>query len=66
MPRNLFDRQLCTLKEDADIQLVYVLKNTNGDRRKAAGILGISVRQVQRRIAHLNQQPRWKKIIDDI
>lgn len=66
MPGNLFDRQLCTLKEDADIQLVYVLKNTNGDRRKAAGILGISMRQVQRRVAHLNQQPHWKKIIDDI
>jgi DNA-binding NtrC family response regulator len=65
-PADLFDRQLCTLKEDADIQLVYVLKKTRGDRRRAADILGISVRQVQRKVAHLNQQPRWKKIIGDI
>jgi DNA-binding NtrC family response regulator len=63
---NLFDRQLCSLKEDANIQMVYVLKNTSGDRRKAANILGISVRQVQRRLAHLNKHPRWKKIIGDI
>jgi two-component system, NtrC family, response regulator HydG len=65
-PKNLFDRQLCTLKEDADMQLVYVLKKTNGDRCKAADILGISVRHMQRKLAQLNQQTRWKKILDDI
>jgi two-component system, NtrC family, response regulator AtoC len=65
-PASLFDRQLCTLKENADTHLVYVLKKTNGDRRRAADILGISVRQVQRKVAHLNKEPRWEKIIDDI
>jgi DNA-binding protein Fis len=54
------------LKEDANIQLVYVLKNTRGNRLRAANILGISVRQVQRKIAQLNKYPPWKKIIGDI
>jgi DNA-binding NtrC family response regulator len=65
-PADLFDRRLCTLKEDADIQLVYVLKNTKGNRRRAAEILGVSVRQVQRKVAQLNTQARWKKVLSDI
>ncbi len=63
---DIFERQLCTFKEDADIQLVYVLKKCNGDRRAAANILGVSLRQVQRRLADLKKQPQWEKIASDI
>ena len=59
-------RQLCTLKENDEAQLVYVLTNAGGDRSKAAQILGITVRQLQRKIAALKINPQWESIIRDI
>ena len=59
-------RQLCTLKENDEAQLVYVLKNVNGDRGRAAQILGITVRQLQRKIAAMKNNPQWGSILDDI
>jgi DNA-binding NtrC family response regulator len=59
-------RQLCTLKENDEAHLVYVLTNANGDRGKVAQILGITVRQLQRKIAAMKKNPQWESIIRDI
>jgi transcriptional regulator with PAS, ATPase and Fis domain len=59
-------RQLCTLKENDEAHLVYVLINANGDRGKVAQILGITVRQLQRKIAAMKKNPQWESIIRDI
>jgi DNA-binding NtrC family response regulator len=64
--QSTLSRQLCTLKENDDAQLVYVLKNVNGDRGKAAQILGITVRQLQRKIAAMKKNPQWESILGDI
>jgi DNA-binding NtrC family response regulator len=59
-------RQLCTLKENDEAHLVYVLTNANGDRGKVAQILGITVRQLQRKIAAMKKNPQWETILRDI
>ena len=64
--QSTLSRQLCTFKENDEAQLVYVLKNVNGDRGKAAQILGITVRQLQRKIAAMKKNPQWASILDDI
>ncbi len=59
-----FERSLSTLKEDADKHLLWVLKQIGGDRKEAADILGVSVRQVQRRLAQIKQEGLWKELVD--
>jgi len=59
-------RQLCTLKENDETHLVYVLKNVNGDRGKVAQVLGITVRQLQRKIAAMKKNPQWEEVLRDI
>jgi DNA-binding NtrC family response regulator len=59
-------RQLCTLKENDEAHLVYVLTNANGDRGKVAQILGITVRQLQRKIAAMKKNPQWEEILRNI
>jgi transcriptional regulator with PAS, ATPase and Fis domain len=59
-------RQLCTLKENDEAHLVYVLTNANADRGKVAQILGITVRQLQRKIAAMKKNPQWESILRDI
>lgn len=44
-------RTLCTLKENDISHVQYVLDATGGDRREAARILGITLRQLQRKLA---------------
>lgn len=61
-----FARQLCTLKENDEAHLVFVLINTNGDRNRAAQTLGITVRQLQRKIAAMKKNPRWESMLRDI
>jgi DNA-binding NtrC family response regulator len=46
-------RKLCTFKENYDLHLAFVLKHTKGDRREAARILGITLRQLQRKLAEM-------------
>jgi len=46
-------RKLCTFKENYDIHLAFVLDSTKGDRREAARILGITLRQLQRKLAEM-------------
>ena len=64
--QSILSRQLCTLKENDEAHLIYVLKNINGDRGKAAQILGITVRQLQRKIAAMKKNPQWESILRDI
>lgn len=61
-----FARTLCSLKEDTERHLAYVLVQTQGDRKKTAEILGVSVRHVQRRLAELKKTPQWEPLLGDI
>ncbi len=61
-----FGRSLCSLKEDADVHTAYVLAQTGGDRRQSARILGVSVRQIQRRIVQMKENPRLKSLMSDM
>jgi DNA-binding NtrC family response regulator len=65
-PKSTLSRQLCTLKENDEAHLIYVLKNFNGDRGRTAQILGITVRQLQRKIAALKKNPQWESTMGDI
>jgi DNA-binding NtrC family response regulator len=44
-------RSLCTLKENDAAHVMFVLNSTGGNRREAARILGITLRQLQRKLA---------------
>lgn len=59
----LFSRRPCTLKEAAEEHVAYILAHNSGSLQKTAQILGISVRQVQRRLADMRESPRWAKIL---
>lgn len=61
-----FQRTPCSLQEDAEIHVAFVLKHTCGDKRQAAEILGVSVRQVQRRLARMRTSPQWAPLFRDI
>lgn len=52
---DMFSRTLCSLKEDRNKHIAFVLSHTRGDRNRAAQILGISVRQVQRLLNQLKE-----------
>ncbi len=58
-------RRLCTLKENDDAHVAYVLDHARGDRKEAAGILGITIRQLQRKIAQMKQDPRRSKTLNN-
>lgn len=60
-----FARTLCSLAEDATVHFAFVLAHSKGDRKKTAQILGVSVRQVQRKIALMKNDARWKSLLDD-
>ncbi|MBU0674115.1 MAG: sigma-54 dependent transcriptional regulator [Proteobacteria bacterium] len=66
VPGPVFGRKLCSLKEDAELQTAYVLTQTGGDRKQAAAVLGITVRQVQRKIAEMKKDSRWISLLGDI
>ena len=53
-------RTLCSLKEDHFRQVAFVMAATGGDTGQAARILGISVRQVQRLMLRIREQP-WSR-----
>jgi len=61
-----FARTLCTLKEDSEIHLAFALTRAQGDRNRTAQILGVSVRQVQRKLSQMKTHPRWKSLLGDI
>ncbi|MEN8258111.1 MAG: sigma-54 dependent transcriptional regulator [Thermodesulfobacteriota bacterium] len=61
-PATFLGQSLCSLKENADKHLLYVLSQSKGDRPQAAKILGVTVRQVQRKLAKLKKDPRWHEL----
>ncbi len=63
IPPPLFSRKLSNLKENERSHIAFVLNHTGGDRRKSAQILGITVRQLQRKLAEMKQDPAWAKVI---
>ncbi len=50
---SLSSRSLCTLKENNTAHLLFVLNATGGNRRETARILGITLRQLQRKLAEM-------------
>jgi len=50
-PVSAASRSLCTLKENDAAHVRFVLDSTGGNRREAARILGITLRQLQRKLA---------------
>lgn len=58
-------RTLSSLKENEDAHVVYVLRQTEGDRNAAARILDVSLRQLQRKIASLRSDPKWRGLLLD-
>jgi two-component system, NtrC family, response regulator HydG len=60
-----FTRALCSLKENDDIHTAYVLTQTRGNRSQAAQILGVSVRQIQRKLNQIKENPRLKPLVTD-
>jgi DNA-binding NtrC family response regulator len=65
-PRHPSIRHMSTLKENDEEHLAFVLDQAKGDRRHAAQILGITVRQLQRKIAIMKQNPKWQSIFRDL
>ena len=58
-----FARTLCNLKENDEIHTAFVLTQTGGDRKQTARILGVSVRQIQRKLNQMKENPRLKPLI---
>lgn len=65
-PLMLSVRTLCTLKENDEIHLAFVLNLTKGNTRQAAEILGVTMRQVQRRVLQMKENPRWTAFLDGL
>jgi DNA-binding NtrC family response regulator len=63
-PSSHSTRQLCSLKENDDAHVAYVLSHNNGNRKEAARILGITLRQLQRKVAQMRHDARWAGILD--
>jgi ActR/RegA family two-component response regulator len=60
-----FARTLCSVKENNETHLAYVYLHTNGSTSQAARILDISIRQVQRKLAELRKNPRWRPLLEN-
>lgn len=52
---------LCSLKEERNRHVAYVLKHTGGDRKQAARILGVTVRHVQRILSQMKDDQSREK-----
>ncbi len=61
-----FSQTLCSLKENTDKHILYILSHTQGDRKQAADILGVTVRQVQRKLAEMKKNPQLRDLVGDI
>jgi DNA-binding NtrC family response regulator len=56
-------RSPCTFKENEEMHLAYVLNLTQGNYKQAAEILGVTVRQIQRKVLRLKNDPKWAALI---
>ena len=52
-----------TLKDNSEEYISRVLVHMNGDKKKVAKILGISLRQVQRKIAEIKMNEKWQELL---
>jgi transcriptional regulator with PAS, ATPase and Fis domain len=59
-------RNLCSLKENDEAHVVFTLKQTSGNRKRTAELLGITIRQLQRKIVDIKNSARWKNEFADI
>ncbi len=50
---------LCTLRVNEDRHIIHVLEETSHDKKAASEKLGISIRQLNRKILTLKQNPQW-------
>ena len=64
LPRSQGARHLCTLKENDEAHVAYVLNRTRGNRKETARILGVTLRQLQRKIAQMRLDSRWTGMLD--
>lgn len=64
-PPSGFARTLCSLKENDEIHTAYVLTQTGGNRAQVSRILGVSVRQLQRKLSQMKENPRLKPLIEE-
>jgi DNA-binding NtrC family response regulator len=64
LPPSHSTRQLCTLKENDEAHVAYVLSHNPDDRKEAARILGITLRQLQRKVARMKHDPHWAGMLD--
>jgi len=64
LPPSHSTRQLCTLKENDEAHVAYVLSHNHDDRKEAARILGITLRQLQRKVARMRYDPRWAGMLE--
>jgi DNA-binding NtrC family response regulator len=60
---SLSSRTLCSLQEDSQRHVAFVLSKTRGDKIRAAEILGVSIRQVQRKIAEMRSSGKWTDLM---
>jgi transcriptional regulator with PAS, ATPase and Fis domain len=58
-------RHLSTLKENDDAHVAFVLSHTRGDRKETARVLGITIRQLQRKIAQMKRDHRWTGVLNN-
>jgi len=63
--QSIFHRRLCSLQENEETHVAYVLINTGGNRRQTSEILGITVRQLQRKLAQMRSDPFWSGLLGD-
>lgn len=61
-----FTRTLCSFKENDETHLAYVYLHTNSNTAQTARVLDISIRQVQRKLAELRKNPRWRSLLDTV
>ena len=61
----VFSRRVCSLRENYETHIAYVLSQSGGDRGKAAQHLGITLRQLQRVLSEMKKDPRWAKLLNE-
>ena len=61
-----FGQRRCSLKENEETLVTYVLTQTQGDRKETARVLGVTVRQVQRKLPQTKKDPKWEAQLVDL